>query len=218
MQAVGGFAALGGGAEAGAGEAAGGSGLQTCQGILYHQAFFCGQTEHFRCHGKYLGIGLGAGDVIAVGYGVEESGKADTLQNQRGILAGGADGELQAPCPQLVQGIAHLIGQVFWAHGLQRLAVQGVFPVGQRCFFRIAERRAVVALQDDFQTFHPGDAPQAVVFAFVKIDAQGIGQRLPGKVMVVIGETDHAVQVKNDPIVFFHSLSTTPFSWFAVIA
>ena len=58
----------------------------------------------------------------------------------------------------------------------------------------------MVIFQNDLQAFHAADTPETVVDSTVKGDVHLVGQGFPGFVVILIGETDDSVQVKNNGI------------------
>ena len=76
------------------------TGFHTSGGVLDHQTGVGRQRNPLSCLQENLRMGLGVGNGIAVCHRIEEITQAKTVEDQRRITAGGADGQLQSGLPQ----------------------------------------------------------------------------------------------------------------------
>ena len=133
--------------------------LRAGNGVLHHQAFIGGYAQELRSCEKDLRVRLTAADLVPIRHGVKITAQPQPLQDEEGILAGGADAQLQPAPAQGLQGIEHLLRQVGGTHARQQAAVGAIFFFRQLLFASIAQRRPLVPLQDDLQALHAAHAP-----------------------------------------------------------
>ena len=69
---------------------------------------------------------------------------------------------------------------------------------------------SIALLQNDIQAFHPAYAAQQVVSLPVEGNAKAVRQGFPCQIMIFVSGADHAVQTKNDALVFYLSSSRMP--------
>ena len=201
-------------ADAGRIEAAGFGRLQTGLRILYHKRMNRFHLQQLRRQKKNLRAGLGMRDLRAVGHSVKKRIQTDSLQNQLCVFAGGGNRQPESMSAQRNQHAAHLLVQIGGRHPLQETTVNRILFLCKRLLLR--RRKSILsAAKHDVKTLHPAHAAQAVLRRLVKGNPQLVGQRSPGRKMVLVGMAEHAVQIKDDRLKMHRLFCNAPSPAFA---
>jgi hypothetical protein len=166
-------------------------------GVLDADAVVDGEVERGGGRFEDFGVGFAEREVRGIDDGVEAVGDAETLEEGGSVLGGGGEGEADARVAESVEQFGNAGKQVVGRDVLDEALVVLVLLGGEGLFF-VHVVRVGSTREDRFEGFHAGYAAQGFVGFAVEGDAEFVGERLPGLVVVLGTVGDDAVEVEGD--------------------